>query len=343
MKKVLSKVCCLMISGIVLLNILPTSALANYVVNYSENRKQEEIDILFSELNELALDMKLGTEKGLYSTDNLKKQTEIENELFERGVVKIDPTDSVAVEQFAEITLSSANQEGVSRANTVFDFDMIANVYSIYDYSGTYTINGETYDYEYYRVVDNKGYVDHTLTYSELLTPIGRVSTTIGALLEYNFSYGMSAFLGVLPAGSLLDWGLGNIWAALESYSDNTPVVFSDDDGIYAINIIAVTSMTYYYIKDGGTWYNCGSRANDVSFARVDSMTANIDGEAFAESEPATKWNSSAGHSWYWYLEEFIENNRVVHNSIGSIDIYKDDELVGEFEPVYVRNPYGLI
>lgn len=343
MKKSLSKVCCLMISVIVLLNILPISTFANYMANYSEDQKQAEIDILFRELNELALDMKLGSERGLYTTDSLKKQSEIEQELLELGVNKIDATDSEAVARFAEITLSSAGTGGLSRANTVFDFEMIANVYSIYDYSGTYTINGETYEYEYYRVVDNKGYADHTLTYSELLTPIDKVQTTIGALLEYNFSYGMSSFLGVIPGGAILDWGLGNIWTALEAYNANTPVTFSDNDGIYAINIIAVTSMTYYYIKDGGVWYNCGSRANDVSFARIDSMTANIGGEPFGEAKPATKWSSSAGHSWYWYLEEFIENNRVVHNSIGAIDIYKDDELVGEFEPVYVYNPYGLI
>ena len=341
MKKKLSKIGCMVISGIILLNIMPISVFANYVANYSETQKQAEIDILFRELNELALDMKLRNEKSVYTAESLNKQSEIEQELLELGVNKVDATDSVAVARFAEITSSSVGTGGLSRGNTVFE--MIADVYSVYDYSGTYTINGEAYEYEYYRVIDNKGYVDHTLTYSELLTPIDRVQTTIGALLEYNFSYGMSSFLGVIPGGAILDWGLGNIWAALEAHNANTPVTFSDNDGIYAINIIAVTAMTYYYIKDGGVWYNCGSRANDVSFARIDSMTANIGGEPFAEAKPATKWSSSAGHSWYWYLEEFVENNRIVHNSIGSIDLYKDDELVGEFEPVYVYNPYGLI
>lgn len=106
---------------------------------------------------------------------------------------------------------------------------MLANLYSIYEYNGTRTIKGKTYDYKYYRVIDNKGYVDSPLTESELIVPAAKVNTTIGALLDYNFSYGFSTFLGFIPGGSIADWVLGNIFTALESYNLNSSVVYNNN------------------------------------------------------------------------------------------------------------------
>ncbi len=92
----------------------------------------------------------------------------------------------------------------------LFDFSMLLNVYSIYEYTGTYVINSISFDYKYVRAVGNKEYVDSKLTISQLIIPVGQVTTTVSNLLSYNFSYGFSSFLGMIPYGWAADWILGN-------------------------------------------------------------------------------------------------------------------------------------
>lgn len=309
-----------------------------------EKAKQEQIDALFTELNNLALEKKMQNElhTETYSTASLSKissmETQIEKELEDLGVNKIDPSNEEDISRLATIVNSTSHS-----MRSTFDFSMLANVYSIYDYDGTYTINGTSYEYQYYRVIDNKGYVDTTLTTAELIVPVAKVHTTIGALLDYNFSYGFSSFLGLLPYGNIADWFLGNIFTALDSYSANSPVVYNNNTGIYSINMISVTAMTYYYIKVNGLWYQCGSRAGDVSFGRVDSISANINGQPYTDAKTYPNWRSSTGHSWYWYLENFVATAWPRHDELGSIDVYRDSTKVHTFTPAFISNPWGLI
>lgn len=90
--------------------------------------------------------------------------------------------------------------------------------------------------------------------------------------------------------------------------------------------MISVTAMTYFYIKVNDTWYQCGSNAGDISFARTDSFSANINGQAYADSQNYPNWNSSTGHSWYWYLENFVNTAMQEDDEIG-ISRYIEDQL----------------
>lgn len=309
-----------------------------------EIAKQEQIDKLFSELNDLALEKKIQQNSASMNSsakttsDITAMEEQIEQTLESFGVKKIEASNTQDISRLSAL-VSSTN----ASARAGFDFSMIADAYSVYDYSGTTKINGKSYDYEYFRVVDNKGYVDTALTTSQLVVPVAKVNTTIGALLQYNFSYVMSEFLGIVPGKDVTEWVLGNIFAVLESYSSNSPVVYNNNTGIYSINMISVTEMSYYYIKVNGSWHQCGSRASNISFARSDSFSANINGRAYADSKNYPTWTSSTGHSWSWYLEKFVSSALPTHDSIGKIKIYRNSSLVHTFSPAFISNPMGLI
>lgn len=184
--------------------------------NESETMAQQErIDQLFSELNDLAVMSKQQSCSDVSSFSAtqdqlLSMESEVEQELFALGIRKIDPNNPEDISRISSVMTSS-----IERAGSVFNFDMLADVYSIYEYSGARTVNGNSYNYMYYRIIDNKGYVDTTLTHTEIVVPVENVNTTIGELLEYNFSYGFSAFLGTLPGGNVADWLIGNIFTIL--------------------------------------------------------------------------------------------------------------------------------
>lgn len=317
--------------------------------NQIEVEKQEQIDALFSELNDIALEKKLlqmtSGSAFLVSPNSVgemnslaSQEASIEAQLSNLGVKKIKSSDLDDIERLNEIVNSSS-----SVTSSGFDFSMLTDVYSIYDYSGNYTINGVSYEYEYYRVVDNKGYVDTALTVAELITPITEETTILSSLLDYNFSYGLSAFLGNIPGYALADWTMGNVFAFLEGLNGYSPVVATNNNGIYAINMISVTTMTYYYINVMGQWNQCGSRASEVSFARSDSLSANINGVAYSESETLPVWSTSVGNSWSWYLERFLSFGFPTHHDVGEIDIERNGSVVYTFVPAFISNPYGLI
>ena len=104
-------------------------------------------------------------------------------------------------------------------------------------------------------------------------------------------------------------------------------------DIIYAINMVSVTTMTYYYIKVMGQWNQCGSRASEVSFARSDSLSANINGVAYSESETLPAWSTTVGNSWSWYLERFLSFGFPTHHDVGEIDIERNGTVVYTFVP----------
>ena len=214
----------------------PVSA-SDAIRNQVEVDKQEQIDELFLELNDMALKKKLlqtQSENALLLSPNsvveinniMLQEANIEAQLSNLGVKKIESTDLDDIERLNELVASSAG------TRSGFDFSMLTDVYSIYDYGGNYTINGVSYEYEYYRVVDNKGYVDTTLTVAELIKPLTEETTILSSLLEYNFSYGLSSLLGEIPGYALVDWTLGNVFAFLEGLNGYSPVVATNNNGI---------------------------------------------------------------------------------------------------------------
>lgn len=330
---------------IVIMLVASSQVFANKAdTNAVEIEKHNIAERLYTELNELAL------QKTLINADKDKKHEHELQEIFDReeaidqvlgalGVKRVLPSDTATIERLNNLVLETASPK-----NRSFDFGMISNAYTVYDYSGTYVINGISYQYEYYRVIDNKGYVDSQLTTSKLMVPVGQTTSLLSALLNYNFSYGFSSFLGnVLPYGNLVDWALGNVFTALNYINGNSNVVYNNNTGIYSINATSVTSMTYYYIKISNSWYQCGDRAGDISFARADSFSGNINGVAHSYSESFTTWNSNTGNSWYWYLQNYVNTSVATHSEIGYIRLYRNNTLITTFNPCYESNPMYLI
>jgi len=317
--------------------------------NNEEMKKQEKIDNIFTDLNNIALEKKISNtldKQDMFdniSCDSIENRKNVlEIQLQELGVHKLDPNNIDDINRISDIVYSSMNSNGEPYRG-IFDFSMLTSVYSIYEYTGTYSYKSNSYEYKYIRVVDNKGYVNTTLTNSKLLVPVGTTSTILSTLLGYTFKFGFSAFLGTLPSGWAIDYTMGAIFDVLKSYNGNSSVVCSNNSGIYCMNITSVTEMTYYYIKVNGNWYNSGTRAGNVSMARVDSFSGNINGVAVPASKIFPTTNISTGNVWYWYIERFVDTTLPTHHSIGSFSINRSNGSALTFAPCYIQNPLGLI
>lgn len=122
---------------------------ASVNIETEEFTKQEQIDELFTELNELALEKKVqqnstSTYSSTATTNQISSmESQIEQELANLGVKKIDSSSTEDISRLSNLVNST---NSTTRSN--FDFSMLADVYSIYEYSGTRTINGTSYDYE---------------------------------------------------------------------------------------------------------------------------------------------------------------------------------------------------
>ena len=310
------------------------SALTIYdeISNIHDNEVNEKIELILDQIHNIQY------EDSACDSHELK---DLKLQLTQLGVKELSSSTPEDIDHFTEMMiLSQPNSVMATPKN--FDFSMILDVYTIWEYDGTRTVNGKDYNYLYYIVFDNKGYVDSPLTVSKLIPLIPyRSSIRLGDLMSYNFSFGVSALLGKLPYGWAIDWLFGNIFTAASSYNENLTV--STNSGIYAMNITTVTTMTYYYIQVNGTWYEAGSRAYEITMARVDSFTGNIGGQAVSWQKEFNRYSGATGRSWYWYVEEFVKTGDATHHPYGSFTVNGYNGLSSIFTPGYAQNPWHLI
>lgn len=320
--------------------------------------KQDRIDEIFKELNELALKVNIqnsaayGTFSALYSEETKainERRDELDRQLEAFGVHKIDPNckeDLARLERVMLHAVEPSTLKAGHRAAPVEDppdLEALTSNYSVYQYDESIYVDQEYFG-SYVIVVDDKGYGGLTNITSDTRM-CGATSTLLSDLLKYNFSFGFSQFLGLIPYGWAADWLIGNIFTVLNSHDGSSIVTCpKGKPGIYTMNMASVTQMTYIYIYDPSytTWVLCGSRTSNLSFARSDCLAANIDGKAVADSYDFPQVTSRTGESPAWYLLQYVQYRKDNHHSPGSFTINGMDDYITEFTPVYYQSPHFL-
>lgn len=179
-----------------------------------------------------------------------EREQELERLLANLNVKKIDPNNEADMNILLELSEASteASVNGTySIPPGAPDLSALSLQYSIYILDGTRTYKGATHTYRYIRVVDNKGYNGLTLnnTYDAITKNLP--ASILTSLLTYNFSYGLSAFLGSTPMGLVTDWLLGNVFSVLDGVNATNSTISSTSENTYEISCTSVTEMVYHY------------------------------------------------------------------------------------------------
>lgn len=348
----------------------PVYAASDMNSNLAEKRKQEKIEAIFNELNEVACEKahaeylaslgvgnqnltdnsvtsenskSLFMQKDIVELNNTKK--ELNNKLKNLGVHKIDDSnknDMKMLEQLESCVDVKKDLQIQGVYDTAPDLHAVANLYTLYTYNGNYKYNGSTYTYRYIKVVDDKGY--RGLTENQMLDALGKYeSHYVREVLNYNFGYIFSALLSSIPYGAVIDWQLGNIFAILNGKPESA-VVSSGSAAMYTITHTAVTSMTYYWIYNN-SWRYIGAGA-ECNVARSDLWAGNIEGKATHDYH-YDSWRTCTSGIWYNYLEDYINvmswNPSYCNiNQIGSFYI-KGISNSAYFTPKFASYPDWLI
>ena len=312
-----------------------------------EIQKEEVIDNIFREMNDIILE-KNKLLKSRLSIDSQTRRIELESRklslersLENLGVHKIDPTNELDIAKLSEVISSPINNRYAASVSPP-DVTTLALLYSVYQTTGTCVVDGVTYNYSNVRVVDDKG--TGGLTHNEVeVRAIGAKTTVISELLEYNFSFAVSSFLGMIPGGWAAEWTVGNVFAALNGMDDSTVVTSSKP--IYVILLSSVTQMTYYYvyIPEYQQWVICGSRASEISISRSDGFAANIGGSSETMTKDFPKEYSSTGRNYLWYIEQFANDRSNHFSPVGYFTITGIDESSFKFYPKYYTTLSGLL
>lgn len=297
-------------------------------LNLTDDAKDEEIERLFYEIGELALQEEAYVglqQQGMICSDEpvdfSAERSALDAQLEQLGVHKLDPDNSADLSRLEEI-VDSVYGNTTNSTRSIDDkpnVAVLASRYAVYESSGDYTLNGVKYPYCYYRVIDNgEGGFTRSMASVELL---GRGSMLLQELLEYNFKFGLSQFLGSIPTGTLIEWTLGNIFTILNSFNTTT-TVGPHDGNIYSFALLSVTQMEYYfmYSESLGEWVQAGSSAPQIKFARTDVLVANIGGSAVSKS-PDMNFYSSTNLKWTEYYRNLINTGRQTHSSIGYLTV----------------------
>lgn len=317
-----------------------------YALDNNTALKEEKIDLIFQELNQLAMQDNL---ENLYKkptrSANMQARNErrlyLNNQLEELGVHLLDPNSPEDMARFEDVIYSEYKNSKTSplSIDDKPNVEYFADRYAIYEFSGNVKIRNENYSYVNYRVVDSKGYGGLTKNEANI-TMIDEENTVVADLLSYTFEFGVDQFLGSLPHALLLDWTLGGIFTVFDSYDDTSTV--SSSSPMYVLALSSITEMMYYYVyrDDLQIWVQAGSSALDVQFSRHDYFSANINGKLETD-EFDSEGNSSTNLFYADYYENLIYNRTETHSDIGYFTI-EGPSRDYEFEPCYYRALYLL-
>lgn len=359
MKKSLFKIVCfvlviaLLAPSVFAATSIPEDSLSDAI----GDPNQETIDALFTKLNELALEKHLlSTDMERKSSADLKQaairmdainnyESELDAQLEQLGVHKIDPNNAADIAQLEEIMMDSMMADSTRSVSDPPDLSDYANAYSLHQYNSTTTVNGVTYNYTYIYVTDNKGYIGSPLTTQQLNHIfLGQKSSLLRDLLNYNFSFGLSAYLGQFPRGWVADWTLGNAFTVLNSLNQNSYITTGSGNNLYTMTLSSVTQMMYCYVYyPSSGWMLCGVKAPNISFARVDTLSGNIGGVAVAEPGIYGNANASTGTSPVNYATNYVRGNGCMVHAIGYFTI--SSEYLGSvrFTPGFAQYPIELM
>ena len=322
---------------------------------YEEDIKQNEIDEIFTELNQMAMAEQFGEFLDVDRNTSLAltkdtRRTELDARLEELGVNKIDPNNEEEMAFFLEVVGGSTEESAESASNVPPPPDLaaLANCYSLYQYEGTYNVDGTTYPFSYIRVVDDKGYAGTQLTQGKneahpietnWISQTG--SILVRDLLNYNFSFGLSAFLGSFANGWAVDWTIGTLSTVFGSISN--PNTTYATNALYTATWFSITQMTYYYVYDGG-WNLAGSKASNVEIGRSEALFANVGGDVESDTIDYPEKNFRANGAWSWneYVQAYVRTGTVRYDSLGTLTMNGLGSTT-TFTPCFAPTPTALI
>lgn len=348
----------------IMFTLVSSSAYAAELPN-NQVLTEKRIDDILGQISQASNELKMlaakTRESGLstarsedISTKILSTEREIvalEAELTELGVKKLDPDNAADMERLTAVVFGNNTSRNIStmQTSTDPDFSDLAELYTIYETQSTYTIDGEDYDVIALNVIDNKsgGGLTHNESHThELFGLAYDEETTVGALLDYTFSYGVDQIVGSIPNAWLAEWSIGSVDAVFDSFEDNDRVVASSDENddvlaVYITSFFSITSMTYYYIYLPGmqSWTDCGSRISTVQLGRADVVQANVAGR-LANGAETFSGLSSFYETAEWFATTYIEDGYAPEIAFGAIEVVREDydgfEVLVEYTPPYV-------
>ncbi len=323
--------------------------------------EQEKIEKIIEELNELALD-KVFAECSNFQTNEFKerikadqsenrqlqineRKEELDLLLCDLGVRKIDPQNEIDMHILEELVSTSSHGDETLRNNpidTAPDLAACANAFSVYIRDGVRTYNNEEHRYRYIWLVDDKG--SNKLTQHdkyELVSKDSLTQSVMESVLNYNFGFLFSRFMGKVPNGVQIEWTLGSIFSILQGINNASGISRGSED-FYLTDCISVTSMTYYYYYNDPDWKLVGTSAN-MSFLQTDYFSGNVHGEPVSETNERQKWSVSTGGIWADYIEAYADRKEALPDyhqvdALGSFDI-KGFRKTYTFTPVFYELP----
>lgn len=357
----------------ILLLMAPVSAIEvlNNTVDLSEkeeNIKQERIDEIFAQIDELVMERKKLTEDSKYLklnkeanyTDDIKdklatiatERSFLEKELVELGMKKINPNNEEDIANLRELVSPDSTRLLSATSDEVGDHvEQLATFFSVYRYNGKRTINGTEYTYSYIRVVDDKNY-DLYVNSMGTINMLNYKPSLLKDLLAYNLQYYVSSVktsvvgaifdsVDLLEYEWLAEWTIGNICTALNSLDPNTSVTQAvSQSQIYTSTVTSITQMTYYYIymPQYPQWVLIGSRANNVRIVIDEVFHMVLNGKIYPSSRQMDH-TFETGKTWYWYIDNFVKTQEPTHHIIGKYTLYGMDKAIYEFAPTYYYAP----
>lgn len=317
---------------------------------------QQEVDALLTELNKLAAEkrvlsaaeqMGLST-VGIDSTWLLasvnNRQAEVLDQLEQHGAHTIDSKNAEDIAQLAEVVLCNANGKATRGTPEPPDLEAIADCYTVTRYNGSTYISGVKYDFVTIYVTDNKDYSRSPLTASEDdIELVGKESTVLADLLDYQFSFGLSQYLGAIPGGWLVDWTIGAVYTALNSLNENSTITYRNNSDIYNMIMLSVTQMMYCYVYiPNADWELCGVCASNIEYTRTESFAANIQGTPYSWSQNYPNVTSNTGRSAASYITNMVRGNGCIFDRIGSISVNTYSGKTVRFRPGFADYPADL-
>ena len=243
------------------------------------------------------------------------RQDELETLLSEMGVHKLNPdneNDRAILYELSAVKNQRGNVMTLSEPyDSAPDLAAIAKVYSVFLQDNAYTINGVTYNYRRCIVIDNKGRNGLTETKEYDLVPAINGVGLIEDVLDYNFGFVFSYFLGQIPHGMLCDWALGNLFTFLNGVRPNA-VLASGSEAMYRAYVTSITKMEYIYVYDHNAWNLIASSA-DASITRSDLFIGNVHGVAKHEFYDHVKLNASTNDTSYNYVKKYVDAGRTTY------------------------------
>ena len=355
MKKILS----LSLAILMFFSAIPVTTLAVEVEDQAIREMdtvQKEIDAIFTELNEMAAEERMAAllaeesreiEENVVAikAQNDHRKQDLENRLESLGVNTIDPNNPDDMASLEEVMLGNGNTSVKSIPDPP-NLENLVDCYTLRQYTSSVTVDGTSYKYSYIYVTDDLGYSDSPLTHSKSANKlIGKESTLLSDILDFQFSFGFSSYLGVIPYGWVADWFIGTVFTVLESYNENSIISYEGNDNIYSMTMISVTEMMYIYVylPDVGEWMLCGTRAPNISYARGEYLAANVDGNAVVDVKKYPTVSSSTGSAASTYVRNYINDRYHKIDYIGSFTVNTYDDETIRFTPGFAQYPGYLI